>query len=373
MPRKKGNEEEITVESEEVLDPESLNQLALAEEEERISLFMSQLKGAEGEDLKLLLHRSHIKNPAIFGAYIKQYPKETEFIDIQEEARDKYGGGNFVLLLKRGNRIVTKTHFSTVEPEKENIPDKPKELNMAEVMGKLTQSVESGVILQRAQELLNPKSSTENKDGMTAIILAMMQQQTQMFTLLMQKKEIPQEPKMDVVEILKIGMNMALGKSPDAEEDNSILGMLKPILPDLVKIIPSILATRGTGGSVPVNAVRPNLPVRPAIAPAPAVPIVEFPPALPPGFVRIVEEVKYYINSDVTEPIVIHLMDYMDNHMPGSVDELLSYPEEQYLGYVLNMNQEFKDKTEWFKKFRDFALELNKQNKEEGGNVNGAE
>ena len=84
----------------------------------KIIEMLESIAGEKATNYKLYLHRASEKNKAVAAAFINKYPADTPLEHIFEEAQTKYKGGNFVLVVREGNKIFRKAAFS-VEYDKE--------------------------------------------------------------------------------------------------------------------------------------------------------------------------------------------------------------------------------------------------------------
>src|SRR3972149_8280450 len=89
-----------------VTDPSEQDEAA------KIIEMLESIAGEKGEKFKAYLHRASEKNRAVAAAFLQRYPAETSLDVIYDDAQGKYKGGNFVIVVREGNKIFRKASLA---------------------------------------------------------------------------------------------------------------------------------------------------------------------------------------------------------------------------------------------------------------------
>jgi hypothetical protein len=342
-------------------------------EKTQIELMMDSIAGVTEGEVVFWLHRASEKNKMLHGSFLMRYPKETPLIDIVEQARDKYNGGDFVLLAKKDGVLFRKASFTCERPTVPEIAMERQPPPPEDPFARLSSSIEKAMIIDRAASVMDrgPKESEKPKGAdpmvtvMTGMIAGLQQQNTELLKLLMTPKPESKGANETMLEAIRLGSALAGKELPGGEESGGIAEMIKPLMP----YIPQILAML-TGKGIPVRPpMRPGAPVTPRPLPgaAPAVPAVtagvppEAPPEMPPPedakaviLRRIVEEIKFNLTLPPSPKLYEHVINYIDAYMPDLLLQAEIAPPEIFAGYVVTLDPAFVGHEEFFMNLHKF-------------------
>jgi hypothetical protein len=57
-----------------------------------------------------------------------------------------------------------------------------------------------------------------------------------------------------------------------------------------------------------------------------------------------------------TEKLYGHLIDYTENYMPGSIDEMFAQTEDAYVTFIMQFDSTFKERESFFRNLYKYAL-----------------
>jgi hypothetical protein len=342
------------------------------EERSKIEQMMNDIAGVTTGEVIYWLHRAAEKNKSLHGTFIKRYPRDTPYIDIFEEARDKYGGGDFVLVAQKDGVLFKKAAFSTEKPivvEKVTPPTPP------DPFAGLAQSMEKALVIDRAANLMErgkpveaPKGADPTVALLTTVLTGMMAQNTALLQGVMQQRKEPAGDSNALMEAIKLGSALAGGKVPLGEEEP---GGIMDIIKSLGPYVPQIIASLTGRGSAPPAAQPANRQMTPAnrtmIPGVPSVPlpaVVEVPqrPANPEDaravvMRRIVDEIRFSLQLPPTPKIYDHIIDYIDAYMPEIIRQAEVIEGETFAAYVVTLDPAFTDHKQFFLDLHKHLLE----------------
>ena len=325
----------------------------------KIEQMMNDIAGVKEGDVIYWLHRANEKNKTLHGNFLKRYPRDTPYIDIFEEARDSYNGGDFVLIAKKDGVLYKKAWFTVEKPagkvvEIQKAPEDP--------FARLSNSIEKAMIIDRAASVMDGRKATvEIPKGvdpvvgiMTTMLTGMQAQNLEMLKLLMAKKEEPKGGNDALMDAIKLGVSISGGKVPFEEGEGGIMELLKPLIPHIPAVL-SMLTGKGPPRPVlnrPATSVPVPAPV-PASAPAS---VLEMPPqgsATPEDaqalvMRRIVDEVKFVMSLPPTPKLREHVIDYIDAYAPDILRQAEMTTAELFAGYVVTLDAAFAGQEAFF-------------------------
>lgn len=360
-----GSDEEERLRQEgEIIPPEDELQ-----QEDRVLSLLQSISGSGSTDIVLHLHRAQEKNPAQARAFIREYPSDTPIQQIYRDAQEHFEGGNFVLIARDHARIVGKAPFSV---EKDPMYAKPtiqppaavEAASVSEAMSRVASAVEKRVLLDKVGEIASggPARGGESA-GLSAILSAMIQQQTRIFEIMMlQKQESPKSNTKEILDVLKMGLDIGQGRDIGDSDDSltSIIGKALPVLGNIVQNLPRP-ASRPAGRP----SMRPAVPAgtAPAALPAPPPPPPSAVPSDPTVIARtrVIEEIRYCLRQPPSEKLFVHVGDYVDMHLPGVLDQLLGLDEDTFVSQVATFHPEFVKCPDWFRAFYRVMLSVMEQ------------
>jgi hypothetical protein len=327
----------------------------------KVEQMMNDVAGVTEGEIIYWLHRATEKNKALHGNFLKRYPKETPFIDIWEEARDLYKGGDFVLVAQKDGRLFKKASFTCERPID---VEKPKEEPKIDPFAALAVAMEKAMVVEKVNQVMNSNKEKPVEKGadpamsmMVTIMQGMMAQNTALLQGMMQNRKEPAGGNSDLLEAIKLGSALAGGKLPVEEGEGGILDMLKPLIP----AIPQILQLLTGKGPRPPVLNRPATPVPPRPVPPGAIPpaapaVLEEAAGVPPPvsdpravvMARIVDEVKFVLTLPPSPKLYEHVIDYIDSYMPELLQQAEMTTPEIFASYVATLDPAFAGREEFF-------------------------
>lgn len=390
MGRKAGTPEEtplIAGAEEGLLSPEGESP---EEIEDRVVAQMRELSTSGEENIEYWLYRANEKNKVQKGSFIKRYTPETPPATILEEARDGYGGGNFILVARIGGRIRWSSPISV-----DSVPmGKGKDEKTAQAVNDpfevLALSMNRAMSLSEARKLVALNNEAENAKGrnsengmillFSTLMDGMQKQSAAMmsaFAQLASAQRTAAAPPVGMESLLsaiKIGAELSGGKVPGADEEEGLIGLLKPMLPQLVPILLKAFGTATPAvapgaRALPAHtgaAVSPKPPPPPgaaegaAAAPAAAVPE----PMAQRRYELVVAEIAYALSFPALSwpELFPGLGDYIDGKFPGSLEDLKKKTDEEVAVYIKSLYPAFAERLDFFLAFRDYLKKEEEEN-----------
>lgn len=344
-------------------DPDAVIAVQTGEEQEidaeqdKYERMMNDIAGATEGEIVLWLHRASEKNKALHGSFLKRYPKETKFIEIFEDARDNYNGGDFVLIAKKDDVMFRKAAFTC---ERVIAPEKKVEKPPVDPFAQLGAAMEKALVVDRANQMLNPQSPAKGVDPVFTLMMTMMQGMNDQNKILMEamvnNRRESGGDNSALIEAIKLGSALSGGKLPIEEGEGTIGEILKQLAPVLPQLIAGLL------GRVPASSPRPAPPRGSVPIPAPAaVPAAAVPPSLAAPAApavpedaralvlrRIVEEVRFTLKLPMTPKLREHVINYIDAYMPDILQQAESTTAELFAAYAVTLDPEFAGKEQFF-------------------------
>jgi len=348
MSRKKEQEEPL-----EAVGHPSITETTEDAEQEAIERFLDDLAGIEEGEISLWLYRAGDKtrNKTFQGPFLKRYSKDVDVAVILEEARDIYGGGDFVLVAKKEGVIFRRVSFSC------EAPPKPKEESV-DAMAKLSDAVEKLAVVDKVGRII--KEAREEKDSGRGnnqsidILLTMLRGVQEQNNLLLQAIIERKSEPLDVVELIKLGSSLAEGRVPGEQGGDTwekIIGALTPVLPAII----GGLASRPhplPGVSAPT--IPPAVP--PAGLPGPGAPSLTKAgsggngvPTTDEVAARILDEIRFVLRLPVSERLLDHVIDFIDAYAPGLLTSYHGMTEDQFVSYAGTLDPGFAARADFFK------------------------
>lgn len=335
-------------------------------ERDKMEQIMSDIAGAASGEFVFWLHRASEKNRALHGMFLKRYPSDTKIIDIVEEARDTFGGGDFVLVVKKDDLMFRKASFSTekvvpVAPAKEPPPTDP--------FTALAASMEKALVMDRGIQMLGsrkegagPEKAGNGIDSVITMMMTMMtgmqNQNTELLKIMMTQRNEPKGGDNDsLLEAIKLGSALAGGKLPIEEGEGGIGEILKSLTPILPQIIQGLM---GKGGPRPAPVTRPATSHPVPGVPVPGVVTEPVPPevlaahtvAADPAMIvrqRIVDEVKFVLALPPSPKLYEHVISYIDAYAPDILQQAEIAPEEVFVSYIVGIDPAFVGHEDFFR------------------------
>ena len=199
---------------------------------------------------------------------------------------------------------------------------------------------------------------------MVKLFIAMQTNQTELMKLLlpmlMQKKE-ERSTFTDLRDMAKFLQDYKDGKIDEGGETS--------LTDAIVRSLPDLAAAFARRGGPPVSPVPPGAAVPKLPAPPPP-----GGPSAPPGnappnpmavsFNRVLEEIRFCLTRTETEQVYEHLLNYVENYMPGSIEEMVNQSEDAYVAWVMQFDPSFPARESFFRNVHKYAL---KTSQPEGG------
>lgn len=328
-------------------------------EKNQIELMMDSIAGVTDGEVVYWLHRASEKNKMLHGNFLMRYPKETPLIDIVEQARDKYHGGDFVLLAKKDGVLFRKAAFTcerAAEPEvrMEKAPEDP--------FNRLSSSLEKALIIDRTSNLMRRVDRGDNdgksSDPMIALMTIMMNgmrdQNTMLQKMLLERREAPEKTESSsLLEAIKLGSALSGGKLPIEEGEGGLVESLKSLVPYIPQVL-SLLTGR-KGAPPPGAAVGPKplpLPAHPsAAAPTAETPTSPAPPVQDARAVimaRVLDEIKFVLSLSPSPKAYEHVVEYIETYAPDILQQAELTTPELFSAYVVTLDPSFIGREDFF-------------------------
>lgn len=317
---------------------------------DKIHSILESMGGRKKDELVLYLYRAHEKNPTRPHAFLKTYPPEgLDREMILQDIQESYGGGNYILqTMDRATNKVEMRICVTIEETRGAKRGQPDTVvpTVDHSMNRLSSMIEKRVVLDKLE------SMAEGKGGETAMLAVVLKGMMENNALLLQMvMDRPRESTparsgtlSELMEAVKLGKMLSEGKLPD---EGTLTDKLIEALPAFL----DALAQRGQArGVMPAPAaplhVHPGPQLPPGATPPPP------PPAPSPahiGMERIMNEINFCLNQVENGKLYDHLINYIENYMPGSIDEVLGQTEDAFLAFVYSLNPEYKAREPFFR------------------------
>jgi hypothetical protein len=342
---------DLTTEEEQMIAQQPGAEAAIDEEIDKYKRMMDDCAGVTDGEIVYWLHKANDKNKSLHATYLKRYPKDTPLSEIHDEARDKYGPGDYVLVAKKDDVMFRKLPFSTGVPIQ---PEKAVEIPKVDPFTALSGSIEKALVMDRAAAMMAGKKEDKGVDPsitlLTTVLTGMMAQNTALLQGMMTQRNTP-PPAQDntaMIEAVKLGVSVAGGKLPFEEGEG---GGWVEILKGLAPYVPQLIA--GLRGAPPVAPMR-RAPVAPH--PLPATPAAAgvitaaVPPTDPRALVmaRIVEEIRFVLTLPPTPKLYDHVIDYIDAYMPEIIKQAEVIEAETFADYVVTLDPAFTERKQFF-------------------------
>lgn len=339
-------------------------------EKTQIELMMDSIAGVTEGEVVFWLHRASDKNKMLHGSFLMRYPKETPLIDIVEQARDKYNGGDFVLLAKKDGVLFRKAAFTCEKPMGPVIPMEKASPVVEDPFARLSNSIEKAMIIDRAASVMDrgPKDADKPKGAdpvatmMMAMMTGMQQQNTELLKILMTPKAAEKGANETMLEAIRLGSALAGKELPGDTEGGGLVEMLKPLIP----MIPQLLQML-TGKAQPARPVaRPGVPPvprpLPGAPPAPAV-TAGVPPDVPPVedaqaviMRRVLDEIKFSLTLPASPKLYEHVINYIDAYAPDLLQQAEIAPADMFANYVVALDPAFAGREQFFLDLHKFYM-----------------
>ena len=340
-------------------------------EKTQIELMMDSIAGVTEGEVVFWLHRASEKNKMLHGSFLMRYPKETPLIDIVEQARDKYGGGDFILLAKKDGVLFRKAPFTCEKPIGPVVEMVKQAPAPEDPFARLSNSIEKAMIIDRAASVMDrgPKEPAAPKGAdpmiavMTAMITGMQAQNLELLKLIMAPKPQEKGANETMLEAIRLGSALAGKELPGDGGGEGIMDMIKPLVP----MIPQLLQML-TGKGAPARPVlRPGAPVPPRPLPGaaipPAVPIATagVPPEVPVVEDaqtviqrRVMDEIRFSLTLPPSPKLFEHVLNYIDAYMPDLLQQAEVAPADLFAGYVVTLDPSFAGREQFFMDLHKF-------------------
>ena len=342
-----------------------------AEEYDRVYDLLQSIAGNTEGNITLFLYESKPGNKTFAGPLVRDYTPDTDIKTIYSDIQNEFGGGDYVLVARQGNKILHRAYLSakSTKTKEETGGQTANSKMIDESFGRIASAVEKSVLLDKVQAITaGPRKEEKSDNTMADILTALIQQNSDMMKLLLTQRNNPPDSGIDVIEkaikIIKIGGDFAAGREPGGEED-SLIGLAKAFAPALTSIIqnapPGRVAAPVSPGLRPAARMLPKAPGKAPIPPPAALngPDSGNPP--PPSVAevvqtRIVNEINFMMLQPVSEKVFEHIEAYVDIYAPALLDELSNLDEENFLSQVVTLHPNFEKNREWLRAFYHFIL-----------------
>jgi hypothetical protein len=222
--------------------------------------------------------------------------------------------------------------------------------------------------LSEARKLveLNKPENRSTDSGMNALlgtlITNMQQQNTALLTALANlaqgRKEsaAPAGSLESVVEAIRLGANLAGGKIPGEDAEDGLIGLLKPLLPQILPLLSKLVSPAG-GPAVPPKGALPPAKVPPPPPPpaAPSQPAENVDPLIQRKYMLVLEELRDAVALPPVAwgDVFDYLAEYIDRKFPGSIEDMMGKTDEELKKHIEMLYPEFASRTDFFIAFRD--------------------
>lgn len=329
---------------------------------DNLERMLNTIAGDQGQGLVLYLYRAGEKNKALAKEFLKLYPTDIKQSELVTDIQDEFGAGDYVLISKheKTNKIHSKGIISIGESRHRKTPEPAQPVSTMQIdhhLQRLTGMAEKRLILDKMEEIAEGKGK-QGESGMTSIFAMLMKSTMETNTLLMKmllegKNEQPRTSMQELKDAIIFAKNMMEGKMPE-EGETGLAGIVEKVLPVFVDMLDERKAQRQ---GVPVPGAPPGARVLPPGAVPPPPPGAGIPPPPPPGppgerplpvavpegmehnpqtiaTRRVLDEIRFCIKQPTSDDLFQHIVDYTENYLPGSLEEVGAMTTAQYLEFV---------------------------------------
>jgi hypothetical protein len=336
-------------------------------EKTQIEMMMDSIAGVTEGEVVFWLHRASDKNKMLHGNFLMRYPKETPLIDIVEQARDKYNGGDFILLAKKDGVLFRKAPFTTEKPigpvvEMVKQPPAPED-----PFDRLSKSMEKVLVMDRAATMMErgvktqdvPKGADPTITLLTAMLTGMQQQNTELLKFMMAPKPESKGANETMLEAIRLGSALAGKELPGEADAGGLVEMIKPLMPYIPQIlamltgkgaprpVPSTVVPRPLPGSTPVPAVTAGVPSEGPPPPEDAQAVI---------MRRVMDEIRFSLTLPATPKLYEHVINYIDAYAPDLLQQAEIAPADMFVKYVVSLDPAFAGREAFFTELHQFYM-----------------